>query len=74
MNEIREVYERNKRKNSIVIRRVTNKSEREVKDVLNGAFSYLAFRNIQNSDIAELSPSVWTGKALDTPSKLKLLS
>ena len=36
--------------------------------------SYLAVGNIQISDLAKLSPSVWSGKVLDTPSRLKLLS
>ena len=46
-----------------------NKSEHEVKDIFNGACSYLAVGNIQMSDL-----SVWSGKVLDTPSRLKLLS
>ena len=74
MNEIREVYERDKRKNSVVIRGVMNKSEHEVKNIFNGACSYLAVGNIQISDLTKLSPSVWSGKVLDTPSRLKLLS
>ena len=74
MNEIREVQERDKRKNFVVIGGVMNKSEHEGKGIFNGAYSYLAVGNIQISDLAKLSPSVWSGKVLDTPSRLKPLS
>ena len=50
MNEIREVYERDKRKKSVVIRGVMKKSEHEVKNIFNGACSYLAVGNIQISE------------------------
>ena len=74
MDEIREVYEREKRKNSVVIRGVMNKSEHEVMDVFNVACSYLSVGNIQISELTKLSPSVWSWKVLDTTSRLKLLS
>ena len=67
MNKIEEVYERDKRKKSVVIRVVMNKSEHEAKNIFNGACSYLAVRNIKKSDLTILSPSVWSGKVLDTP-------
>ena len=68
------MYEREKRKNSVVISRVLKKSEHEVKDIFYGACSYLAVGNIHISDLAKLSPSVWSGKALDKLSRVKLLS
>ena len=74
MNEIIEVYERDKRKHSVVIRGVMNKSEHELKNYFNGACSYLVVGNIQIPDLTELSPSVRSGKVLDTPSRLNLLS
>ena len=45
-----------------------------MKDTFNGLCSYLVVGNIQITDLAKLSPSVWSGKVLDTPSRLKLLS
>ena len=74
MNEIREVYERDKRKNSVVIKGVMNKFEHEVKNILNGACSYQAVGNIQRTDPVKLSSSVWSGNVLDAPSRLRLLS
>ena len=74
MNEIREVYERDKRKNSVAIRRVMNKTEQEVKEIFIGVCSYLAVGNIQISDLAKVSPFLWSEKVLDTPSRLKLSS
>ena len=57
MNEIREVYERDKRKISPK-NRATNESDHEVKDIFSGGCSYLAVGNIQTSDLVKLSPSV----------------
>ena len=57
LNEIREVYERDKRKNSVVLRGVMHKYEHEVKEMFNDACSYLAVGNIQISDLAQLSLS-----------------
>ena len=73
MNEIRELYERDKRKNSVVIRGVMDKSEHEVKEIFNGACSYLAVGSIQISDIAKLSPSVWS-RSLGHPYKTEAVA
>ena len=67
-NDIREVYERHKRKNSVVIRGVMNKSEHEVKNMLNGTFSYLSVGSIKRTDLVKLSPSVWSGNVLEASS------
>ena len=56
MNGIRGVNERDKRKNRVVIGGVTKKSEHEVKDIFNGACSYLAVGNIQILDLAKYLP------------------
>ena len=73
MNGIREVFKRDKRNNSVVITGMRNKSEHKVKDVFNGACPYLSLGVIKISDLAKLSPSVWSEKVLDTSSGPKLL-
>ena len=61
MNEIREVYEQDKRKKSVEIRGEMNKSDDEVKNIFNVAYSYLAVGNIQITYLVKLSPLVGLG-------------
>ena len=61
MIEIREVNERDNRKNSVVIRGVTCRAEHELNDNFNDACSYLYVGNVYITGLAELSPTVSTG-------------
>ena len=74
MAEVRELYEQDKRKRSVILRGVGNASCEEVKDIFSRVCTFLGVGNVELEDLTRAAPSVWRGKVLDVSKRTDLLS
>ena len=74
MSEVREVYEREKRKSFIIIRGVGDASAEEVVTIFQQICEFLDVGDIVLQEVTRVAPSVWRGKILEAEKRLGLLS
>ena len=74
MEEVRELYERDKRKCSIIIRGVGGVSCDEVREIFGRICTFLGVENIELLDLTQAAPSVWRGKVTNVSKRVELLS
>ena len=74
MSEVREVYEREKRKSCIIIRGVGDASAKEVLTIFQQICEFLDVGDIHLQEVTRVAPSVWRGKVLNAEKRLGLLS
>ena len=74
MSEVREMYEREKRKDSVIIRGVGDVSVQQASSIFRDMCQYLGLGNVPLVDTVKVAPSVFRGKILKNEMRFRLLA
>ena len=74
MSEVREIYEREKRKTSVILRGLGGATQGEVVEKFSQMCIYLNVGNILLTDIVPVASGVWRGKILDSHKRQLILA
>ena len=74
MLEVREMYEREKRKSSIILRGIGNVTVQQASGIFRDMCQYLGLGNTSLIDIVKVAPSIYRGKILDNEVRFRLLA
>ena len=74
LSEVREIYEREKRKSSVILRGVGDISVQHAVEVFRKICLHLGLGNVKVVDIVKIAPSIFRGKIVENENRLKLLA
>ena len=74
MSEVREVYEREKRKYNIILRGAGDRSADQIQALLNDVCQYLSIDSITLCDITRVAPAIFRAKISEDVKRYSLLS